>query len=159
MQSVLKDLRYSVRTLARRPGFAAIAVLSLGLGIGSSTAIFSAVNSVLLQPPPYDDPARLVYVGTIWDGTGRQLEPANRRLEQRVGLLARPAEALEILSRGISALLAVRRIDGNLAGVASRCSIPHSRSPAGCRSISGRPVPRSHTVPAARVLDPVANHM
>lgn len=63
-----QDLRVSWRQYVKRPGFAAMAVLILGLGIGASTTMFSVVNGVLLDPLPYPDSDRLVYVGTSAGG-------------------------------------------------------------------------------------------
>ena len=66
MESLLQDIRFSLRSLLRAPGFAFVAILTLGLGIGANTAIFSVVSSVLLSPLPYSDPDEVVMVWNRW---------------------------------------------------------------------------------------------
>ena len=71
LDGLFQDLRFAWRSLRRRPGFTALTVLTLGLGIGATSAIFSVVNGVLLRPLPYDRPEDVVIVHTRLEGNAR----------------------------------------------------------------------------------------
>jgi putative ABC transport system permease protein len=74
METLIKDIRYGVRGLLKRPGFTVIALITLALGIGANTAIFSVVNAVLLRPLQFRDPEQLV---VVWEDAGFAGFPTN----------------------------------------------------------------------------------
>src|SRR3982074_522246 len=78
MNTFFRDLRYSLRLLLKSPGFTAVAVFSIALGIGANTTVFSVINAVLLKSVPYKDPSSLVLV---WGDTR---EESNLRKHNQV---------------------------------------------------------------------------
>ncbi|HET9983747.1 MAG TPA: ABC transporter permease [Longimicrobiales bacterium] len=126
--TLLADLRYGARRLRSSPGFAAVAVLTLALGIGASTAIFSAVNPILFEPLPYADAERIVMV---WDHG-----PDGSRLPVTFGTYREVAER----SRSFEALAAMKQWQPALTGPAEPERLEGQRVSAGYfRALGVRP--------------------
>ena len=85
METFFRDLRYSVRMLIKSPGFTAVAVISIALGIGANTAVFSVINAVLLRNLPYQDPNRILILWNnfLADDQAKLGRPEVLRLESR----------------------------------------------------------------------------
>src|SRR5580698_1599857 len=113
---LLHDLRYALRTMRRNGAFTAVAVLSLGLGIGANAAIFSLIDTVMLRPLPVRDPGTLVdllnlYPSDPWldiysSDAWRYMREHNRSL---TGLIATAPSRLTILGAGVDG----EYVDGN----------------------------------------------
>jgi len=122
MDSFFKDIRYGVRSLVKRPGFTAVALITLALGIGANTAIFSLINAVLIRPLPFDQPERLVWAwGNIRNGGNRasvspldylDYRAQNNTFEQFAAMLSFAASA-NLTGDGEPERLVARATTGN----------------------------------------------
>jgi putative ABC transport system permease protein len=99
MDSLLQDIRYSLRRLAKSPGFTLVVVLTLALGIGANTAIFSAVNAVLLRPLAYADPGRLVTIEHFYPSLGGLKAPVSVPGFRDYQALGRTFESMAVENR------------------------------------------------------------
>jgi predicted permease len=113
LEHLAQDLRHGVRMLRKNPGFAAVTVLTLALGIGANSAIFSVIEAVLLRPLPYKDPSRLVVV-------------ADREAPADAGFLYKDFEACKSQVRSFENLAAYYRDSGNSRVTLTAGSEPES---------------------------------
>ena len=136
MESIVRDVRHSLRLMRRSPGFAAVAIATLALGISANSAMFAFVNTVLFKPLPYPEADRLVrIVGDVPAGDGG----AARR-----GLIGMPLAHLRNVREGSRTLSHVG-VYVNTASTLSRSGAPMRTevtrlSPAALRMIGARPV-------------------
>ncbi len=137
----MKNLHYALRMLAKSPGFTAIAVLTLALGIGANTAIFTVANALLLRPLPYKDPDHLVRIATGNAGGGflslpyfTVLSDHNRSYS---GVAAYQGESFNLTGRGEPDQIVAERVTWNLFAVlgvkpiAGRTFMPEEDQPGG----------------------------
>jgi predicted permease len=114
MQTLIQDLRYALRTLSKTPGFVAIVILTLALGIGANVAIFTLVNAILLRPLPFHDSERLVRVFDDLNGAGAKnvgmSVPELSDLQERSGIFEHLSGAVPV-STALSGGERVERIE------------------------------------------------
>jgi len=115
IENVWQDLRYGLRTLGRNPGFTAVAVLSLALGIGGNSAMFSIVNGVLLQPLPYPEPDRLVRVTGYYPKGALQVLQQESHAMDIAGYL--PGREFNLTGQGEALRIEGSTVSGNLFSV------------------------------------------
>src|SRR4026209_657846 len=115
MGNVFGDIRYAVRSLARQPTFSAVAILTLVLGIGTNTAIFSVIKAVLLNQLPYKDPARLVVLSEQNPDGNTDLVAPLTCLDWKAG------------SRAVPSMAAFRQLRYAFTGSAEPLNIPSGR--------------------------------
>jgi len=125
MNSLLQDVRYALRMLAKTPTFTGVAILTLALGIGANTAIFTVANSVLLRPLPFSHPERLLYVSAAEAAQRSSLSPMswlrfttirdqNRSFS---GIAAFTNETFNLSGRGDPVQIPSARVSGNFLDV------------------------------------------
>lgn len=122
METLLKDIRYGLRSAWKRPGFTAVVLITLALGIGANTAIFSLINAVLIRPLPFHEPDRLVWTwGNIRNGGNRasvspldflDFRQRNTTFEEFAAMLSFPASA-NLTGAGEPQRLVAAAVTGN----------------------------------------------
>jgi putative ABC transport system permease protein len=114
MNALWRDLRYGARMLRKAPGFAIVAVLTLAIGIGANTAIFSVVNAVLLKPLAMQEPSRVVYVQEVWQNIFPNLSVGNFADLSRQSSSFTHLAASNFASFNLATSEAPERVDGEM---------------------------------------------
>ena len=155
MNNLFADFRYALRALLKRPGFTAIVVLTLAIGIGANSAMFSIINGVLLRPLPYPDSERLVLVNNSYPGIGleRAATSIPDYLDRREGV---PAFEESALWQGTSAGVTTGSTPAHYKGVrATRTLLPTLEvDPALGRALRADPLRPLVAAPAPRPDSP-----
>src|ERR1041385_3285537 len=125
--STMNDIKFAFRQLLKNPGFTAVAVLTLALGIGANTAIFSVVNAVLLKPLPYPEPGQLVQLRL--EGSGKP--------DTVIGSTA--FVGVKAQSQSLTRIAAYSGGDMTLTGAGSAEGVVAGAGPAGFFSLLGGP--------------------
>ena len=125
LDELVQDVRYALRTLRKSPGFTTVAVLTLALGIGANTAIFSVVNAVILQPLGYPKPEQLQFLTTRFE-----------RGESGQGSLS-PAEYWELAELNQSFSVVGAFVIGEVESGRTRSAAPGDASDGECRAARG----------------------
>jgi predicted permease len=145
LENLWQDLRYGCRTLARNPGFTAVAVLSLALGIGGNSAMFSIVNGVLLQPLPYPAPERLVRVSGYYPKGAMQVLQQDSRGMDIAGYL--PGNEFNLTGQGEAMRIEGSAVSANLFSIlGARPAVGRTFQPGGDVPGPDRTVILSHAL-------------
>ena len=145
LSTLAQDIRYAIRSLTRAPGFTALAIATLAIGIGANTTIFSAVRAVLLRPLPYPEPQELIQGTWIWRGdTGTAYSPSDftdlrRENSTLSGLAAMNGVSYALTEEGDAEQIPAGAVSGDFFPVL------------GARALHGRTLLPSDDVPQARV--------
>ena len=154
LDALVRDVRYAVRSLTRSWGFALGAGAVLALAIGASTAIFSVVNTVLLQPLAYPDAERLVSIETFWTNTGRASQDVSGPdfLDWQAQNDVFEKMAVSFSNADEAIFVGDRAVFGNVGYISADFFAVFGQTPSAGRLLTERDVPADHALPTVAVV-------